>query len=165
MLVFSTGTSLWRDRHIELRKNLQQPQGVLNMFGYLRKAKMMHALDLCQKLIKNLEIGPVLTESQTNTLPHSSLFKGIVKEYKSYGMSHWGGMGWFCGQFVTIGLERVKLGESIEPSVYEIIEKLAFNGTVITLVADNFDLTPADMHAIERAHDTAMEWIEKNPIS
>jgi len=135
------------------------------MFGYLRKAKMMHALDLCQKLIKNLDTGPVLTESQMNTLPHSSLFKGIVKKYKSDGMSHWGGMALFCGHFVAIGLERVQLGESIKPSVYEIIEKLAFNCTVIALVADNFDLTSADMHAIERAHYTAMEWIEKNPIT
>lgn len=131
------------------------------MFGYFRKAKMMHALDLCQKCIKKLGTGPVLTESQMNTIPHSSLFKDIVKKYKQDGMSHWGGMAWFCGHFVAIGLERVKLGESIKSSVYEITEKLAFNCTVIALVADNFDLTLADMHAIERAHDTAMEWIEK----
>lgn len=134
------------------------------MFGYFRKAKMLHALDLCQKLIKNLDTGPVLTESQITTLSHLSQFKSIAKKYKSDGMSHWGGMAWFCDYFVATGLERIKLGESIKPSIYEITEKLAFNCTVIALIADNFDLTLADMHAIERAHDTATAWIEKNPI-
>ena len=103
------------------------------MFGIFRKAKMMQAIESCQKLIKEL--------------------------------THWGGMAWFCSEMVLRGIRKIKQGESIKPNVYEITNKLAYNCMVISVIAENFNITEMDKGAIVSAHDIAMQWIEVKNVS
>lgn len=135
------------------------------MFGIYRKAKMMQAIESCQKLIKELSYNPVLTEEEKSILPHTTLFKNIAKDYKKTGLTHWGGMAWFCSEMVLRGIIKIKQGESIKSDVYEITNKLAYNCTVISVIAENLNITERDKGAIVSAHDTAMQWIEVTNVS
>ena len=135
------------------------------MFGIFRKAKMMQAIESCQKLIKELTDDPILTEEEKRLLPHINLFKNIAKDYKKTGLTHWGGMAWFCSEMVLRGIRKIKQGESIKPNVYEITNKLAYNCMVISVIAENFNITEMDKGAIVSAHDIAMQWIEVKNVS
>ncbi|WP_024335897.1 hypothetical protein [Desulfotignum balticum] len=107
----------------------------------------------------------VLTEEEKSLLTHTILFKNIAKDYKKTGLTHWGGMAWFCSEMVLRGIIKIKQGESIKRNIYEITNKLAYNCTVISVIAENLSITERDKGAIVSAHDTAMQWIEVTNVS
>lgn len=134
------------------------------MFGFFRTVAMMDALEKCQQYHRKMYTGQELSEEQMRSLRQFSLFKSIANRYKDKGMSKWGGLAWFCGEFTAITLDRISQGEPIKPDVQELAEKLAFNITVIAVLAIHLGINSADTKAIGFAVEVADKLIDRHSI-
>lgn len=136
------------------------------MFGFFRWFAMKSALGQlnlpAKKIDKELGLSLALTETEINTLSRSSLFEEIAGIYKTKGMSKWGGICLFIGEFILIGVDSSKQNKSIQPSVKELIDKLSFTATNIAST-NNLDLTQPDTRSVSFAFNAAEKWMEMHP--
>ena len=130
---------------------------------------MTNALKLSNKpaMQADIDLGTesALTEEQINTISHVSLFKEIAGIYKSKGMSEWGGLALFSGEFILIGIDSVNKKKSLQATVYELIEKLSFTVINLAASAQKLKLTQPDIRAVDFAFKAAEKWIDMNPLT
>ena len=114
------------------------------------------------KIDIELDLSLALTETEINTLSRSSLFEEIAGIYKTKGMSKWGGISLFIGEFILIGVDTSKQNKSIQPSVKKYTDKLSFTATHLSSI-NNLELTQPDTRSVSFAFNTAEKWMEMHP--
>jgi hypothetical protein len=127
---------------------------------------MKSALGLLNKpaktIDKELGLSLALTETEINTLSRSSLFEEIAGIYKTKGMSKWGGICLFIGEFILMGVDKSKQNKSIPPSVNKLIEKLSFTATNMAS-ANDLGLNQPDTNSVSFAFNATEKWMEIHP--
>lgn len=134
------------------------------MFGFFKKTAMITALETCQRYHKEIDIGQELTEEQMNAIIQVSSFKDIANIYKSKGMTEWGGLAWFCGEFTSSIFDQINQGVPVKSHVQEMAEKLASISIAIATAVPASKLTFEDAHAIKVAAGIASQWLNNEPF-
>lgn len=137
------------------------------MLRFFRWFAMKSALGLLNKPAKkfDMELGLALAlnETEINTLSRSSLFEEIAGIYKAKGMSKWGGICLFIGEFILIGVDKSKQNKPIQPSVKELLDKLSFTAINLAALAHNLEVTQPDTSSVSFAFNAAEKWMEMHP--
>ena len=117
------------------------------------------------KIDSDLGLELALTDEEIKSLIHFTLFKKIANEYQSKGMSKWGGLAWFCGECVSVAINKKNMEVPFNIEVCKTYKKLAFTAIKLAASAHNLELTPADLIVIGFACEKSSQLIDSDPIT
>ena len=133
------------------------------MFGLFKKDGLGNALDECQTYYQKIGLGQEMTRDQLANIKAFEAFKDIDNRYKSKGLTKYGGLAWFCTQFIVNTVKAIDGGQPVSPLAMEYLQKIINVSLAIGNSIPELKLTKADMGPIENACQSAIEWMNRNP--
>jgi hypothetical protein len=133
------------------------------MFGFFKKDGIGSALDEVQEYHKRLGLDMELSSSIVAEIKNFDLFKDIDKRHKSKGLSKYGGLAWFCTQFIINTVKALDNGHTISAVSMDTLKKMMYVSLAIGNSIPELKLTKEDMNPIQASCESSMDWMKKNP--
>jgi hypothetical protein len=123
------------------------------------KAKMMSLLNEIQAFLRIGGDGETLSIYQQALIPKTKTFIQYASEYKSQGLSEYGGLLKYCINAITIVNNGLAIGETPIPIVVHIAEKMAHVALAMKRITSEEEMTIEDKVLLVEAQVLANGWL------
>ncbi|MBE3947734.1 hypothetical protein HJ145_10230 [Vibrio parahaemolyticus] len=102
-----------------------------------------------------------MEEREYTLVTNLSLFKAINDSFNSKSLTMWGGLMWFCEEFIVRAMKSIDEGKQLTETQYELTNKL--NAVIVFVIANcrKLKLADNDYLALGAAKTASENWCEK----